>query len=255
MLPPTPDEGSSDLDADRVTLSFSELAVFLRCPYAFRLRHRLGFQPQIAPELGYGKAVHHALRQVAEHYQRTGTVPSRAELDVMFTEGFFLPYANKPAHRQLKNAARRLVNRYIEAYSDDFDRIWEVERPFELHLDDAVISGRADVILDREGGHIHALALVDYKTSTRREYDFDLQLQVYANAGRREGLDVRGAYVHDLNEADRIPVDIEEATVETAEEGVREAISRYRESDFAPTPSRSVCGECDMRPVCRFRAE
>ena len=253
-LPPPPEDLADSDESERVALSFSELARFLLCPYAFRLRHRLQFQPQIAPELGYGKAVHHALRRVAEHHQATGTVPSASDLERILNEEFFLPYASKPAHRQLKASARRLVDRYLEAYADDLDRIWEVERPFELHLDNAVISGRADVILDREGGDIHALALVDYKTSRNRETEFDLQLQVYADAGRREGLDVRGAYLHDLDQADRVPVNIGEGAIKTAEERVNEAISRYRGSNFAPTPSRKVCGDCDMRPVCRFRA-
>ncbi len=253
-LPPPPEDPPGSDESDRVALSFSELAGFLLCPYAFRLRHRLRFQPQIAPELGYGKAVHHALRRVAEHHQASGTVPSDSDLERILDEEFFLPYASKPAHRLLKASARRLVDRYLKDYSDDLDRIWEVERPFELHLDNAVISGRADVILDREGGDIHALALVDYKTSRNRETEFDLQLQVYADAGRREGLDVRGAYVHDLDEADRQRVNIEGAAIEAAEERVSEAISRYRESNFEATPSRKVCGDCDMRPVCRFRA-
>lgn len=254
VLPNPPSESNGSDEQERATLSFSELADFLRCPYAFRLRHRLGFQPQIAQELGYGKAVHHTLRRVAEHYQECGSVPSGPELKEMFDEDFFLPFASKPAHLQLKASARRLVDRYIEEYSEDLDRVWEVERPFELHLDDAIISGRADVILDREGGNIHALALVDYKSSVRREQDFDLQLQVYASAGRREGLNVAAAYVHDLAKADRLPVDIGEAAIKDAENGVSEAIGRFREADFQPTPSRQTCGGCDMRPVCRFRA-
>ena len=252
-LPNQPLNRQDDGNPEQVALSFSELADFLLCPYAFRLRHRIGFLPQIAPELGYGKAVHHALRRVAEHYRETGAVPASHDLAAMFDEDFYLPLASKPAHRQLKASARRLVDRYIESYSDDLERVWEVERPFELHLDGAVISGRADVILDREDGEQQALALVDYKTSLRREHDHDLQLQVYASAGRREGLDVRGAYVHDLAAADRIPVHVGEVDIERAEERVGEAIGRYREGDFAATPSRSVCADCDMRPVCRYR--
>ena len=254
LLPNPPPDRQDNGRLEQVTLSFSELADFLLCPYAFRLRHRLGFLPQIAPELGYGKAVHHALRRVAEHYRETGAVPTSHDLTVMFDEDFYLPLASKPAHRQLKASARRLVDRYIESYSDDLERVWEVERPFELHLDGAVVSGRADVILDREGDEQQALALVDYKTSLRRERDHDLQLQVYASAGRREGLDVRGAYVHDLDAADRIPVRTGEGAIGQAEERVSEAIGRYREGGFAATPSRGVCGDCDMRPVCRYRA-
>ncbi len=91
------------------------------------------------------------------------------------------------------------------------------ERPFELHLGEAVVSGRADVILDQEGGVVTGLAIIDYKTSTGGDGSHDLQLQVYADAGRREGLDVRGAYVHDLNRGARESVDVAPFTITAAE--------------------------------------
>lgn len=82
------------------------------------------------------------------------------------------------------------------------------ERPFELHLGDAVVSGRADVILDPEDGVIIGLVIVDYKTSTSGDGSHDLQLQVYANAGRRENLDVRAAHGLDLKRGERTSVDV-----------------------------------------------
>ena len=100
-------------------------------------------------------------------------------------------------------------------YEDDLHRVWETERPFELHLDGVTVTGRADVILDHEGGVPTALAIVDYKTSTIGEVgDHALQLQVYSDAGRREGLDVRGAYVHDLKAAERSPVPVDPGSVD-----------------------------------------
>jgi DNA helicase II / ATP-dependent DNA helicase PcrA len=86
--------------------------------------------------------------------------------------------------------------------------VWQTERPFELHLDGITITGRADVILDHEGDLVTRLAIVDYKTSVTGDGDNDLQLQVYADAGRSEGLDVRGAYVHDLRGRRRTAVDV-----------------------------------------------
>ncbi len=51
------------------------------------------------------------------------------------------------------------------------------------------VTGRADVILDNEGGTTSALAIVDYKTSTDDSAPaHDLQLQVYAAAGMQEDL-------------------------------------------------------------------
>lgn len=55
-----------------IELTFSELDAFLDCAMAYRLRNLVGFQPRLAPELGYGKAVHHVLRAVAERTRVDG---------------------------------------------------------------------------------------------------------------------------------------------------------------------------------------
>jgi DNA helicase II / ATP-dependent DNA helicase PcrA len=235
-------------------LTFSDLASFADCGLAYRMRTLLGFQPPLAPELGYGKAVHHIMREVAEHTRRHGRPPTARQLDRLFDDSFYLPAANKVAHRQLKEAARRLVDRYVERYGDDLRRVWAVERPFELHLPNGVVTGRADVILEEEDGRPQSLAIVDYKTAAEGEHAHDLQLQVYANAGRREGLDVRAAYVHDLKRADRQPVDVSAQTVAASEHTVVSLVDRLRGRDFTAKPEHHRCGRCDVRPLCRFAA-
>jgi DNA helicase-2/ATP-dependent DNA helicase PcrA len=112
------------------------------------------------------------------------------------------------------------------------------------------VTGRADVILDQEGGVPTALAIVDYKTSTSGDvHDHALQLQVYADAGRREGLDVRGAYVHDLRAASREPVAVDPKTITSAEARVSEAAARLRARDYQPNPGLR-CRHCEVRTVC-----
>jgi DNA helicase-2/ATP-dependent DNA helicase PcrA len=249
-LVPAPVDVDTGAEDDPIELTFSDLAGFLECGMAFRLRNRIGFQPRLAPELGYGKAVHHVLRTVAEETRAGGSIPTPAQLDEILDESFFLPSANKPAHRQLKEAARRLVATYASKHEDDLHRIWETERPFELHLEGVTVTGRADVILDHEGGVPTSLALLDYKTSTSGDpLDHALQLQVYTDAGRREGLDVRAAYVHDLKAADRADVDVSVATIEAAEATVAEAAVRLRNRDYVPNPDLR-CKKCEVRTVC-----
>jgi DNA helicase-2/ATP-dependent DNA helicase PcrA len=240
-----------------LTLTFSELAAYRTCGFAYRLRNLLGFQPFLAPELGYGKAVHHILRAVAEHTRTHGHPPDQRELDNMFDSGFFLPSASKPAHRLLKQAARRLVDTYLDTYQDDLQRVWETERPFELHLPTTIVSGRADVILDKEGGEITALAIVDYKTSTdpdpEADAEYGLQLAVYTDAGRREGLDVRAAYVHDLKAADRQSVDVSARAITETEELVEATVRNLRDRDFRAKPGRP-CKRCDLKRLCRWNS-
>jgi DNA helicase-2/ATP-dependent DNA helicase PcrA len=190
------------------------------------------------------------MRAVAEFTRASGRVPTPAEIEEILHDSFFLPSANKAAHRQLRDAAERLVTTYIAKHEDDLHRIWETERPFELHLDGVTVSGRADVILDHEGGVPTALAIVDYKTATSSDgTDHELQLQVYTDAGRREGLDVRGAYVHDLKAAARQPVPVDLATVRTAEATVAQAAARVRARDYRPNPGQR-CRRCEVRTIC-----
>ncbi len=248
-LTPPPIEPRSDPSAELLELTFSEIASFLDCGMAYRLRNLLGFQPRLAPELGYGKAVHHVLRMVAEQTKATGKIPSPKQLAKLLDTNFFLPAANKPAHRQLKEAAHRLVSSYAKDHPEDLHRVWETERPFELHLDGITVSGRADVILDKEGGVPTALAIVDYKTSTSADADHALQIQVYTDAGLREGLDMRGAYVHDLKAGRRSEVDVTPSAITDAEATVLAAAERLRARDYAPDPGKK-CRSCEVRTVC-----
>jgi DNA helicase-2/ATP-dependent DNA helicase PcrA len=250
-LPLPPKLQHDDHSEDILSITFSELANFKACGLAYRLRSLIGFQPSLAPELGYGRAVHHIMRTVAEHTRSHKSPPSPAQLNLMFDEQFYVPAASKPAHRQMKDAARRLVNKYIADYGDDLKRIWAIERPFELHLGNCTITGRADVILDEEDGEPASLAIVDYKTAADPDREYDTQLQIYTNAGRREGLQVRAAYVHDLKAGDRIEVDVSGTSVACAEAEVVSLIHRLRARDFQAHPG-TACRGCDVRSLCRF---
>ena len=78
-----------------------------------------------------------------------------------------------------------------------------------------------------------------------------LQLQVYADAGRREGLGVKAAFVHDMGQAQRHHVDVGDSAVEAAEVTVLEAAQAMRNRDYSPKPEPSKCGMCDVRAVCK----
>lgn len=243
-------ESSSDANNSDVLISYSEIASYISCGLAYWLKSRLGFPPEIVGEIGYGNAVHHLMRAVSEESTRKGAVLSMADVDRIMATDFFLPYANKAAAGQMAERAKNIVKTYIEKYPDELTRLWEAERPFELALDGAILVGRADVVLDRHEGITDSLALVDYKTSVG-DQDFDLQLQVYAEAGIREGLNVRGAFVHDLKGDNRTDVNISEKAREAAVVTVQTAIAGIKDRDFTAQPSESKCSHCDVRALCK----
>ncbi|MBL4844231.1 MAG: ATP-dependent helicase [Planctomycetes bacterium] len=237
-------------------VSFSNLALFQDCGYRYRLREVFGFASEIALELGYGRAVHHVLRQLAEVARERGAVPEPEEVDAIIESEFYLPFANAPAFARMRAAAARVVRTYSTEYAEDLQRVFATERPFELHVADGLVIGRADVILDKEGGEVGDLAIVDYKTTNDGTHDerYRMQLAVYAAAGRGEGLIVRAAYLHELRGGTRSDVDVSEETTATAIRSASEAISSIRRGEFRARPDSQKCKVCDLAQICSHRA-
>lgn len=255
QLPPRVRRKKVTESRDIGSLSFSELSSFAVCGHAYRLRSDLGFQAPLAQELGYGKAVHHILRNVADYARTKGQPPKRARLDAFFEKDFYLPAATKPAHRQMKKAARKLVGNFVDSYGHELVNVYAVERPFELHLPNVVVSGRADVIIRRDSEEKQEkYELDDYKVAKDKDPEpYDRQLRTYTIAALREGLDVAEANVFDLRRAVKRSVDISAEKIRATEAEVTDLAARLKARDFAPSPG-PCCRDCDVRELCKYRA-
>jgi DNA helicase-2/ATP-dependent DNA helicase PcrA len=240
------------IEVPDLAVTYSEMASYLACPQSYLLRNELGFMPPIRSELGYGNAVHHVMRVIGEQCRATGRMPTPKQVNTLLDTDFFLPFANKPAHKTMRENARRLVFKYVSEHQAELKRTWATERPFELYLDGVVVSGRADVVYDEHDGVIDNLAIVDYKTST--DEIEPLQLQIYADAGRREGLKISAAFVHDMGQTTRHGVDIGDEAMRRAEQTVVKAAAALKRRDFTPDPLAAKCAACDVRAVCGARA-
>ncbi len=240
---------AKSIETPDLAVTYSELASYESCPQSYLLRNELGFMPPLQQEIGYGNAVHHIMRVLAERTQATGKLPTPRQINDLFTSDFYLPFANKPSHKEMREKARVLVFKYVNEHKEDLLRTWATERPFELYLPGVVISGRADVIYDEHDGVPDNLAIVDYKTAMGEVEP--LQLQVYADAGRREGLTVGAAFIQDLSTTTRHLVPVDLVTVQAAENRVIVAADGLKSRDFTPKPEVSKCRMCDVRKVCR----
>lgn len=246
---PTAVLGKATSTNAELAITYSDLAAYELCPRSYLLRNELGFMPTIQPELGYGHAVHHTMRVLAERTQATGVIPTAQQVDQLLDSEFFLPYANKAGHKEMRQRARKLVMRYVKGYASELLRTWATERPFELYLDGVVVSGRADVIYDNHDGKVERLAIVDYKTSTSGEMD-PLQLQIYTEAGRREGLDVGAAFIQDFEAEQQHKVATDSDSIRKAESTIIATVESLRRRDFEPRPGRRKCRECDVSHIC-----
>jgi DNA helicase II / ATP-dependent DNA helicase PcrA len=252
---PLPDvlPGAGTREPPALDIAFSDLAFFHECGYRYRLGTIFGFEQELATELGYGKAIHHVLRHIAERSRTKGRPPSAREIERIVEDEFYLPFANRLSYEQMQRAARRIVDRYVADHPEDLQRIWATERPFALHVEGGVVSGRADVILDEEEGRAGALALVDYKAAKddRRREIFELQLRIYAAAGRGEGLDVAAAYLHELKEARRRTIDVTPPEARAATAAAVEMIAEIRHGRFKHRAGPKTCASCAYTLLCR----
>jgi DNA helicase-2/ATP-dependent DNA helicase PcrA len=251
-LPAPPPARQVDNSAP-VDVSYSDLATFEDCGYRYRLANVFGFQAPLAPELGYGRALHHVLREVAEFVVANGRAPDETTLERLLADTMFVPFASAQAWETMRDSARRLVVRYLAEHAEELTRVWGVERPFSLYLDEGVVRGRADVVLDREAGTPGRLAVVDYKVShdEGREARYREQLVVYTAAGRAEGLDVHAAYLHELKDGSRYPVDVNPPAVTTAVTRLGSQLARLAAGEFTPATDVARCATCEQRLVCR----
>ena len=249
-LPKNWDKAKSVDDSPDLQISYSEIAAYIECGHSYWLRNLIGFPPAIVEEIGYGKAIHHLMRSIAEETTAKGKPLKPIDIDRIIATEFFLPFANKAIATRFRDSAKKLVLKYMKDHAADMTRIWEVERPFELALPGVVVFGRADVILDKHDGKPDSLAIVDYKTGPE-ESALDLQLQIYTVAGKKEGLDIAGAYIHNLKDADRAPVDTSDAALKKAVEVVVAAADGIKKREFVAKPEVKRCGYCDVRAICR----
>jgi len=252
-----PIQGAKEHDAEkpeeRRMLSFSELSLYEFCPYAFRLRELLGFQPQVIErELGYGRALHHAMRRIAEEAKATRQIPPSAKAVRSFNQEFYLPYATQQTYLHMKQAAEKTVDRYLSEYSSELASVWETERPFWLHLDDVSITGRADVVFRSQDDR---MVLVDYKTRVDQDDDIAaFQLQTYSLAAEKEGLRVSSAFVHDLREGKRTPIDVMPGLMSEAGKRAENIATRIFRREFEPHAGPH-CRKCDVHLVCKAGLE
>jgi len=241
-----------------VSISLTELIRYEECGYRFRLQRSLGFETQLVSQLGFGRAIHHVLRRIADEARVQRRIPDLARIEQILECEIYFPFANKSIEPAMKQKVRALVTRYLNDHRDDLTRVWATERPFELHLSHGFLSGRADVILDHENGQEGSLAILDYKSGTdgTSNDNHRFQLQIYSAAARAEGLNVRGAYLHDLGSGSspRTAIDIGTPECDASLQRVNTLFGNLARRAFPANPGVDKCTRCDLNRLCPHRA-
>lgn len=236
-----------------LTFSASEITAYLRCPYMYLLRNVYGYQPELDEAIGFGKGVHYCLGRAVELLKRDKELgPITAAVKAVDNE-FFMPFAGGEVFENYKRGARRSVLNYAKGHGEDLRQSMEVEYRIEFPIHSATVTGRIDVLGDKE--------VRDYKTLDYREVEgsvsmneAEMQVRLYAAGLESVGRQVKNGTVAFLSSksSEIVPVDVSKAHVDGAVRDAERVVESVRNRHFKPNRG-AHCESCDMREICRWR--
>lgn len=239
-------------------LTFSELRYYLECPYSYKLRFIYGFNAPMRREMGLGKSIHDALCEV--HGRALGgEIPKQTEARELAQKHLHLPFINLDikADQEIKQnmllTAEKIIERYLNTYSQRLEDLQHAEKIIELKLEDGThISGRIDLIRKVESGE---LAIVEFKTSENTQprdlTRFQLCLYV-AGYQAVAGASVDLIETHHLQNGSVERESISQQTVEQTSKEVCRIAKNILNNDLPKQPSwHELCDSCDFTALCR----
>jgi DNA helicase II / ATP-dependent DNA helicase PcrA len=248
-----PRPGRPRFDQALLDLDFSALASYSNCGYQYRLRHLCGFRPPIAPELGFGRILHHVIAELARAAPAAGPPGDRAVTSAI-EQAWYLPFAGAiPAANLRASAVRRLIA-YAHRHGAELTRTLTPEARFEVPIAGSRIRGRIDLLLRAAHGASRQVEIVDFKTTANRPAPalHRNQLRLYAAAMAKTGYEPVRLAIHDLEEGDRIEVAADPAAQAAFGEQLGQWVDGIRSGVFDPNPAS--CRTCDFATFCPHAA-
>lgn len=253
--------GQCQPDASRATAAtqplletnFGELDTFSDCPRKYHLRCVCNFRPRLAPELGFGKLLHHVLAELARRGMagRPATVEDVARI---LSEAQYLPFAGPVPRERLFKAAKRRLSGYVEEWGAELSRTVAAERKFEVPLEAARVTGQIDLVLRAEGGGDNDVELIDFKTAadTPNAEHRRNQLRLYAEAARVLGLNVVRLAIHDLDahNGGRLVVQEDRAAADRFRSQLHTWVQQIASGEFQGRFRPDACPACDFVRLC-----
>jgi DNA helicase-2/ATP-dependent DNA helicase PcrA len=236
--------------------NFSELYAFSECPRQYYFRCVCNFQPPLAPELGFGKLLHHGVAELARRAM-AGRRVGAADVDEIVAGASYLPFAGPIARERLYKAARRRLANYVRRHGLELERTLAPERQFEVPLEAARIMGRIDLMLWAEGGGEKDVELLDFKTAANRPPSdhHKNQLRLYGQAARVLGLNPVRLAIHDLDadNGGRVLVEDDLAAADRFRSQLHTWVQRIAVGEFEPPRRCDKCASCDFAQLCGRR--
>jgi DNA helicase-2/ATP-dependent DNA helicase PcrA len=257
VAPPEADAPLPQLGPDDVlTVSYSDIDDYRRCPLLYRFKHVLRIPVLASPSAIYGLALHEAVRDYLRR-KREGATPTLEDLQSTFraawlAEGFISPEHESERFQAGLDALRRFFEDERKRGAPEL-----VEQRFSFMLGRDRVVGRWDRVDQAASG----AEVIDYKSSAIDEgserpqvlANQDLQLRLYALAYERMyGSRPARATLHFLETGERGSIEPSDADMSVVRTVISSTAAKIRTRDFTPAPARGIktCLECAYHQIC-----
>jgi len=234
-------------------LDFSSLVSYGLCGYQYWLRHLCGFQAPIAPELGFGRILHHVIAELARAAPTAGPPDYHAVIAAL-DRAWYLPFAGPIPAAKLRTSATRRLLWYARQHGNELTRVLMPEARFEVPIAGSRVRGRIDLLLHAAPSASRQVEIVDFKTSANRPPAeiYQDQLRLYAAAMARSGYEPVRLTIHDLERGERIEVPADPGAQAAFHERLAEWTHGIRSRVF--DPNTTACHTCDFLAFCPHAA-
>ncbi len=262
--------------------SFSQIKSYQTCPYQYKLAHILKLPTKGSASFSFGTSMHNTLQKFYQQIQTLNApkqeslfavpkeqtnvqsnilVPPLAELYTLY-ETCWIPdwYKNKRERDEYYKKGKDILRIYYAAQEGIWTIPVNLESSFKIKIGDALLRGRIDRIDQLEDG---TLEIIDYKTGKQKTTltaDDKEQLLIYqiatetmpeyAHVGRASKLTFY--YLNDNIQTSFVGKDTD---LERLRSKVIEAVDGIKSGNFQATPDPYICGYCDFREMCEYRAK
>lgn len=286
-IPPTQDESANSASPSRPHRSYSQLALYERCPYSYLLLREEQVWDRPDAWRPHGTALHSAI----EFYERSDRKATRSAVGEVFLDTYWAeirkmkertprisgsnkpdfswwsdsgPYKAEDDVKRRKALGLSQAVAYIEFCEANPDQVpWvdptgekAIELTLEIELGGVPVVARIDQVLKHPK---HDLIIRDFKI--KRPKKGTHQLCVYAiavNLSYGTDIDQGDYWTGESGKPTRIKALAgrggEECTVDHLTGRFVQLDDDVRAGNFPPRPDPGVCGSCSVNHACRFRA-
>ncbi|MBI5728144.1 MAG: ATP-dependent helicase, partial [Candidatus Magasanikbacteria bacterium] len=266
--------------------SFSQLRSYETCPYQYKLAHIVKIPLKGSASFSFGTTLHSTMQQfytrvqalnqatqtslfgeddaAADHEQQENfgkiRVPTLPELLKIYEDKWLGDwYQNKRQREEYWAKGRKILQDFYASEAGRWTIPVALECWFKIKVGAYTVHGRIDRVDKLADG---SLEIIDYKTGrskTQVTGDEKEQLLIYQIAVqslpeyRRLGPAGRLTFYY-LDDLTRTSFLGESAELANAQAKIVGLIDRIAAQDFRPTPNQIVCGRCDFRDICEYRA-